>query len=193
MEKETLREKIKLRDRCAVLVEIAKNLASIYDSPSASETPRHYIETILGAAIWYLPTSKELWNGKVSLRVLEDFHPASAISKPRMTEDHEYPRKVSAIELMRRSWSAEATIDMLELYLTKYGRFSYINPTENKVLVKHQKSHIFDNPEAAYVAAGIKLVSVSLDELKQIKKRNTAVIESCISRAKYSCQLVKKT
>ena len=83
---------------------------------------------------------------------------------------------------MRRAWSTEAAVDMLELYLTKYGRFSYVNPTENKILVKHQKTHIFESPEAAYSAAGIQLVTISLGELREIKKRNELVIESCQGR-----------
>lgn len=181
--KESLREKIKLRDRCKVLVEVARSLSVIYSSALASETQKHYIETILGAAIWYLPTSKELWNGKISKQVLFDFHPDSRIHNPRMTEDHEYPRKVSALELMEKDWMGkDASIEMLELYLNKYGRFSYITPTENKILVKFQKANIFETPEIAYSSAGIILVQISTDELKGVKKRNRRVIDYCLAK-----------
>jgi hypothetical protein len=71
---------------------------------------------------------------------------------------------------------------MLELYLQKYGRFNYITPTENKILVKFQKTHIFEDPSAAYSQAGVHLVNVSLLELKLIKKRDRATIDSCLGR-----------
>jgi hypothetical protein len=179
----TLRDKTKLRERCAVLVEVAKELGTLYDGEDATPTQRHYIETILGAALWYLPTSKELWTGGISVQALADFHPDSGVAKPRLTEDHEFPRKVSAVELMRRAWDdQDPSAAMLDLYLQKYGRYNYITPTENKVLVKFQKTHVFAEPSVAYSQAGVQLVNVSLSELKLILKRHPETIDACAAR-----------
>ena len=173
-----LRDKAKLQQRCTILVEIAKKLGTLYNATSATPTQQHYIETILGAGVWYLPTSKELWTGGISIRALKDFHPDSGLSKPRLTEDHEFPRKVSAIELMHRAWNDEdPSAAMLELYLNKYGRYNYITATENKVLVQFQKTHVFAKPAAAYAQAKVQLVIVSLVELKAILKRDRHTIE----------------
>jgi hypothetical protein len=179
----SLRDKMKLRQRCAVLVEVAKKLGALYDNSEATTTQRHYIETVLGAALWYLPTSKELWTGGISVKALTDFHPNSGVAKPRLTEDHVFPRKVSAVELMRRAWDdPDPSAAMLELYLQKYGRYNYITPTENKVLVKFQKTHVFADPSVAYSQAGVELVNVSLPELKLILKRDRVTVEACATR-----------
>jgi hypothetical protein len=181
----SLRDQAKLQQRCAVLVEVAKKLGTLYTTDGATVTQRHYIETILGAALWYLPTSKELWTGKISIQALRDFHPRSGSAKPRLTEDHEFPRKVSAVELMQRAWKDEdPSAAMLELYLKKYGRFNYITPTENKVLVKFQKTHLFADPESAYASANVRLLTISSAELKKILKRDDQTIDSCIARLK---------
>ena len=166
-----------------VLVEVARQLGSLYDAAEATPTQQHYIETILGAALWYLPTSKELWTGGISVKALADFHPDSGLAKPKLTEDHEFPRKVSAVELMRRTWDEnDPAASMLDLYLQKYGRYNYITPTENKVLVKFQKTHVFAEPSIAYAKAGVSLVTVSLSELKAILKRDRGVIATCAGR-----------
>jgi hypothetical protein len=179
----SLRNKAKLRQRCDVLVQVAKQLGAIYDNPDATKTQRDYIETILGAALWYLPTSKELWTGRISVQALADFHPDSGIATPRLTEDHEFPRKVSAVELLRCAWEdPDPSGAMVELYLQKYGRYNYITPKEKKALVIFQKGHVFTEPAAAYSKAGVELVDVSLCELKLIKKRDRATVEVCTAR-----------
>ena len=71
---------------------------------------------------------------------------------------------------------------MLDLYLQKYGRYDYITPTENKVLVKFQKANVFAEPSVAYAQAGVSLVTVSLSELKAILKRDRGVIDTCAGR-----------
>lgn len=183
----TLADKAKLRDRCAILVEVVRKLGTVYVGPAVNDTQRHYIETIVGAALWYLPTSKELWTGAISVRALREFHPDSGIKKPRLTEDHEFPRKVSAVELMQRAWEdTDPSAAMLQLYLEKYGRFNYITPTENKVLVKYQKVHVFEQPVDAYRDAGIQLIGITHPDLKQIRKRNRSVIDVILNRESQS-------
>jgi hypothetical protein len=82
---------------------------------------------------------------------------------------------------MNRAWQdADPSGAMLQLYLEKYGRFNYITPTENKVLVKHQKVHLFERPADAYKAASIRLVTATPSDLKQIRKRNGAVIKTLL-------------
>jgi hypothetical protein len=181
--RETLRENAKLRQRCAILVEVGKNLGRLYEGANVTATQKHYMETIIGAALWYLPTSKELWTGGISVQALADFQAGSGVAKPRLTEDHEYPRKVSGLELMRRAWQdVEPTTAMLELYLQKYGRYNYITPLENKVLVKFQKAHVFQDPSTAYARAGVQLVSISEAELRGVLNRDAMTIESCLAR-----------
>ncbi len=178
----SLRENNKLRQRCTVLIEIAKSLGILYRDVNAPTTQKHYIETILGAALWYLPTSRELWTGDISLQALRDFHPDSGIAKPKLTEDHVFPRKVSAVELMKRSWDDQDQPEMmLELYLKRYGLYNYVTPLENKRLVKYQKTHVFKAPADSYQLANVRLIRISLSDLELVKKRNGKAIEACIN------------
>lgn len=188
-----LSDKAKLRDRCVILVEVVRELGTIYGGEAVNDTQRHYLETIIGAALWYLPTSRELWTGAISVQALRDFHPDSGVGKPRLTEDHEYPRKVAAVELMKRSWGDEDSSGaMLQLYLGKYGRFNYITPRENKALVKHQKGHVFEQPAEAYRQAGIALVVITLSDLKQVRKRSRTVIEA-LSKSDSSVEKIQRS
>src|SRR5579859_3607181 len=95
----------KLAERCAVLADVIRSIIPIYHSPKTTENQRHLIETMIGAAIWYLPTGSGLWTGMISLRAIQAFHPDSGVETPKLTADHNFPRKVAAKELLYLAWS----------------------------------------------------------------------------------------
>ena len=111
------------------------------------------METLIGAGIWYLPTSKELWTGyssKEALRLNES------------SEEHMYPRKIQGAKLLMLDWS---NIDdpeqyLKDLYYEKLGKFHKVSKKENKQLVPYQKAGVFTTPEDAYAKVGIELVYV---------------------------------
>ncbi len=102
-----------------------------------------------------------------------------------MTADHEYPRKIAAADLLAKNHEDNANLadELCLLYQNKYGRFNYITPRENKTLVGYQKKGVFENPEDSYRKAGIKLISVTRDELSKIKARDRGLIELLLDRA----------
>ena len=53
---------------------------------------------MIGAAIWYLPQGDGLWTGKISLEAIRVFHPDLGVVKPKLTANHNFPRKVAAKE-----------------------------------------------------------------------------------------------
>ena len=57
-----------------------------------------------------------------------------------------------------------AAIWSFPLYKVRYGRFNYITPCENKLLVTHQKESVFLDPTTAYQKAGIQLLAITPDE-----------------------------
>jgi hypothetical protein len=173
----------KLRERCVTLAELIPRMAQVYRSDLNTANQLHFIETILGAAIWYLPSLKQqLWTGQISVQAIRECHPDSGVTKPKFTEDHVIPRKYAAQELLERDWSAVANVaaTLEELYLSRYGRFHYVTPRENKVLVEHQKKGVFINPETAYRNAGVQLITVSVEQLKRIRKRDARLIEEVL-------------
>ena len=68
-----------------------------------------------------------------------------AISKGERSEDHLYPRKIAALEILKFNWiNAESPVETLSNpYIQKYGRFNYVSKIENKKLTKLQKNRSF--------------------------------------------------
>ncbi|MBI4006673.1 MAG: hypothetical protein HY356_08385 [Gammaproteobacteria bacterium] len=135
IEKKKLR---KLLHRCDSLARAVIQLQHIYADEKTSEDQCSFLETIIGAGIWYID-SKGVSTNKISVGVLKDFHPDSGINKPKYTEDHEYPRKIAARDMLQQDWSHVKDLDLevFELYINKYGRVNFVTSTENKRITKH--------------------------------------------------------
>ncbi|QIN82757.1 hypothetical protein GBA63_08930 [Rubrobacter tropicus] len=174
----------KLRERCEVLAGVLVSVGGLYHNESTTKDQKAYLETMIGAALWYLPVPKECWTGKISLEAIRAHHPDSGVQRPKLTADHEYPRKIAAGELLGRHAGERAKLsdELLPLYVGKYGRFNYVTPQENRSLMPHQRRSAFVDPATAYLAAGITLVAVTEGELSQIKKRNAAAIARVLQR-----------
>lgn len=178
------KREIKLKERCQTLANIVREVSKIYKKPQSTENQKHFIETMIGAALWYLPVVDECWSGKISVEAVQSFHPENN-TKPALTSDHEYPRKIAAADLLTRD--LEATGDLAEslyhLYKNKYGRINYITPRENKALMRYQRKGVFENPTISYQKVGIKLISITKAELSKIKARDHETIESLLKRS----------
>ena len=78
----------KVKNKCSALLKLIRGIQEFYSS--ANPEQRRFIETTVGAAIWYLPkNNKVLFTGKISL---------DAIKKNERSEDHLFPRKIAATE-----------------------------------------------------------------------------------------------
>jgi hypothetical protein len=169
----------KLEERCEILARMIRAIAPIYHHKSSSANQRQLVETMIGAAIWYFPQGPELWTRMISLEAIQSFHPKERKVPPKLTAEHQYPRKIAATELLHLDWEndGQSGQTLLELYRSRYGRYNFVTPQENKRLVTYQKKEVFKGPEKAYRDAGITLVSLSLEELAIVKKRKRAFIE----------------
>jgi len=119
---------------------------------SAPPANRRFIETTIGAAIWYLPKNKELlFTGMISEK---------ALMLGERSEEHLFPRKIAAQELLGKNWSEikDPGLHIAELFISKYGRYNYVSKAENRKLIKFQKSDVFTNPDDTYLEAGVILV-----------------------------------
>ena len=171
----------KIQERCAVIVELVQRMQPMYKASLTSDYQRHHIETIVGAGIWYIP-NKSLWTGKISVEAIKSFHPDSQVTKPKLTEDHQFPRKVAARALLEFDWSKSPnpTNEMVKMYTEKYGTFNLITSRENRDLMKFQKVEVFITPQIAYANAGIILVDIQVQQLQLIKRRDYATIEAVL-------------
>ena len=169
-------------NKCEALAKTIVSLQPMYLDAPNDGGQKAYIETIIGAGLWYL--SKGIWTGNISVNALELFLPESGENKPQYTEDHEYPRKISGMKLLKRDWSSDTDItdSLIELFQSRYGKVNYVTKNENSRLTKFQRADVFISPMDAYKKAGIVLVKITDAELIKVKQRNSQAIEHLIKR-----------
>ena len=64
---------------------------------------------------------------------------------------------------------------LVELYLSKYGKFNYVSKSENKKLIKYQKSEVFSSPEDSYLKAGVTLVDFDEQRVRGGRKKSQGI------------------
>lgn len=174
----------KLIEQSQILARIVQALSPLYTDTTLQPSQRQLMETTVGAAIWYLPQGMEFWKGKISIAAVKAFHPTNSPT-PKLTKEHEYPRKVAARELLSIEWGTiqDPSMEVLRRYKQRYGIFNYVLKDENRRLMQYQKAGDFDNPVRAYQMAGIKLVVITREELKKLQQRDESTIEKIIAKA----------
>ena len=106
----------RLKKRCEALAGMITGIKPVYEDPHTSEDQRRFIETVIGAAVWYLPEVEECWTGMMSLAALRSHHPDSG-GEPKLTKDHEYltDGDLRAVKARRR--------DTIEALLSASARY----------------------------------------------------------------------
>ena len=166
-------------DKAEVIARTVMSRQYFYSSEECNKNHRQLLETMIGAAIWYLPQGKELWTGNISIDALKKLFESEKPNKVTLTKDHHYPRKVAASELFKLDWSkfSNPAEEVLKRYESLYGRFNFVLPEENKKLVQYQKGHVFVNPEDSYRQASIELRKISQEQLNRIRKGDRKLAE----------------
>ena len=169
-----------LKGRCSVLIDMVRNLKKTYIE--ADQNQQAFIETIIGAALFYIPHPKDCWTGKISLAAIKDFHPSST-EIYKLSPEHEVPRKIAARELLNNT-PDKNTFE--KLYIEKYSKIHYLTPTENKLAIKFQKENVYNNdPDEVYRKANIHLIMIDKEILKRIKQRDAGLIDSILKQYNY--------
>ncbi len=94
---------------------------------------RSYLEVVIGAAIFYLPSLNAHFNGYISINALKGY-----LKKERRVKDHIYPRKLAARELLSRKLTLE---ELMSRYHDHLAQYMYITSSENSVLVNYYEAH----------------------------------------------------
>ena len=163
----------RLREQCDVVALLITAMRPVYEA--ANPQQRALLETIVGAAIWYIPKPIQAWTGRISHRALLAFHPESGNNRPRLSEEHVYPRKVAARLLLS---DLELTGESMSLqFKEKYGRVHLITSEENKSVQRHQRVGVFNSPDEAYALAGITFVELPTEALRKVRRRDRETIE----------------
>ena len=93
MKKNREKAEEKLRIKCEALADLITGVQKNYKT--ATPEQKAFIETTIGAALWYLPELENSFSGYISVNLLEQFK----IGNQKISKDHLYPRKISAQEL----------------------------------------------------------------------------------------------
>lgn len=152
-----------LNERAELVSKVILLTEDLYHKGGLTKGQIGLLQTLIGAAIWYLPgDNKLLFSGKISKGLLDALE--SGNKEVKMTEEHFYPRKVSATKLFEEHLDAlksNPTESLKDLYLNEFGLFNLVLKTENDRLKKYQKVDVFVHPEQAYAQAEIELLDLT--------------------------------
>jgi hypothetical protein len=158
----------KLEERCKVLEKVVISISNIYWAKETTDDQKKLIETIIGAAIWYLPHNENYWTGKISKTAKEAL---DNNKKAKLTKEHQFPRKIAAKELLQEKEKiANKETSLQKLYEEKYAKFNYVTPNENKKISRYQRDDVFIDIETAYQKSEIELIEITFEELKNLRK-----------------------
>ena len=165
-------------------IELCKTLEAMVDNTrdvylNSNEDNKAFMQTVIGAALWYLPNQSDSFSGYISKELLLQYF-INGTKETSKSEEHIFPRKISAKELFEILDLSDGYV--LSLYKERYCKLSYITPEENKKAIQFQKVGRFSNPKNTYLSAGIKLVHISNEEWNMVKRNNKQVIEELLKR-----------
>jgi hypothetical protein len=162
--KEKLSVREKLDQRCEVLAEIVLPLRILYQKPTATKTQTDLLETVIGAAIWYLPGCEGLFTGEISVKAVEACRQDKK-QWTKLTKEHCYPRKRAGADLLKGKTTELTGKEILVGYQTNWGRYNLVTKEENRALIPHQKNGMC--AEESYKNAGISLIDIPEDLAKR--------------------------
>ena len=158
-----------LREKCQILEKVIIEVSGIYAHKNCTTQQKALLETMIGAAIWYLPTGNELYSGSISEAAFEKIKNGAQISK--LTKEHRFPRKQAGRILLTEKYKLfiDKKESLYDLYLNEFGKYNLVVKEENRSLVKFQKENVFENDITAYKKANIELIQVTIEEINNSK------------------------
>lgn len=179
-----------LDERILVLHQIIESTSGFYFNSGLNEGQTGLYDTIIGAALWYLPSGTELFSGKISESALESLENNPLTTK--LVEEHSFPRKIGGKYLyeLHRALGKLTKDDIIEVYKEKLGKFNLVLKEENDALKKYQKlenipyeeggflNSVSDIELYAYRKANIQLLDFSLERYKEFKKMQSKINNS---------------
>lgn len=159
-----------LQEKCEILEKVIIELSKLYGE-GATEKQKALLETMVGAAIWYLPSGNELYSGSISKKALKKVQEGIQISK--LTKEHKFPRKRAGKILLSEKYKEfmENKVKLIDLYIKEYGQFNLVISRENRDLIKFQKDGAFVDDLTAYDNADIKLEKMTIVEIRNQRPR----------------------
>jgi hypothetical protein len=92
-----------------------------------------FLLTVIGAAIFYLPSLNSHFSGYISVTALKSY-----LNGQRRVRDHIFPRKRAASELLNQELSEE---ELKSKYHDHLAEFMYVTYSENSQLINYYEEH----------------------------------------------------
>jgi hypothetical protein len=149
---------IALKKKSNALANVIISLSQNYHATN-DEEEKSQISIIIGAGLFYLPTSKVLCTGLISRDAL-----MSLQNNPKnsLVKEHCFPRKVAANELLTVHLNGlrnDRTL-LSRLYTGRFGKYHVVTKQENQILKRYQKLGVFESEIDSYDKAGIELIDL---------------------------------
>jgi hypothetical protein len=120
------------------------------EDPSVGE---RFLQTVIGAALFYCPSNVNHWDNKISLEALRN----KVFENGRVAKDHKNPRRKGAIQLMTDFTSRHMNVNELEVYYeTNLAPYTIVTSAENRRLTNYFLEH--DDYQEALLANGIEMI-----------------------------------
>jgi hypothetical protein len=136
-------EPIDLHPKLNALHGMVNAIRELYARSSAEE--QVYLETVIGAAVFYLPQSVDHFAGYMSIEALRN-----TIEDERRVKDHIFPRKRAGRHLLTTPLTQA---QLHEKYHNELARFMYLTPSENARMVNYHDA--YEDHDTAMEALGI--------------------------------------
>lgn len=113
------------------LMDLLGPIRQVYSNQD--EIGRNYLETVVGASIFYLPHPvNECFSGYCSINALNE-----KISGRRVVREHITPRKYAAREVLNNNYDLA---DFFNDFTERFRRFMYLTPKENMKTVNYTEA-----------------------------------------------------
>ena len=110
-------------------------LDQVRDKYHETEEPlqKSYLLTVIGAAVFYLPSLNSHFSGFISVAALKGY-----LNGKRRVKDHIFPRKRAASVLLNKELSVE---ELKSKYHDHLAEFMYVTYSENSQLINYYEEH----------------------------------------------------
>ena len=110
-------------------------LDQVRDKYHETEEPlqKSYLLTVIGAAVFYLPSLNSHFSGFISVAALKGY-----LNGKRRVKDHIFPRKRAASVLLNKELSVE---ELKSKYHNHLAEFMYVTYSENSQLINYYEEH----------------------------------------------------
>lgn len=156
----------KTSEKVELLYNICNSIAPFYHSLKDPKL-KEYLDVMIGAQIFYLGSSKNFFN-KISKNALEELEQkmeggmSRSMALSKLTKEHQYPRKISAMKLMDLFQGQKPSFSIFKDHLYEFLTWNYVTRAENNLLKPFQKLGVFSNPVSCYQLANIELFDFDL-------------------------------